>query len=116
MKPAPDYGEPWTTNLNIRGVAVDRNGTYVIDTVAKMKRAVACINACVGLADPAKEIAELRHTLSGRTVSCEQCNTLAAENQSMREAIREAHNAIKASPYPDQQALAKLQPFITPKP
>jgi hypothetical protein len=30
----------------------------------------------------------------------------------MREAIREAHNAIKASPYPDQQALAKLQPFL----
>ncbi len=31
-----------------------------------------------------------------------------------REAIREAHNAIKASPYPDQQALAKLQPFTKP--
>jgi len=32
----------------------------------------------------------------------------------MREAIREAHDAIKASPYPDQQALAKLYPFTTP--
>lgn len=34
--------------------------------------------------------------------------------EAMREAIREAYDAIKASPYPDQQALAKLQPFITP--
>jgi hypothetical protein len=55
---------------------------------------------------------ELRAALSGRTVSCGQCNTLATENQAMREAIREAHNAIKTSPYPDQQALAKLQPFL----
>lgn len=37
-----------------------------------------------------------------------------AANTAMREVIREAHNAIKASPYPDQQALAKLRPFITP--
>ena len=94
------------------------------------------------MADPTKEIAELRQALSGRTVSCERCNDSATlrdqlhricqegfGNQdtiggepaddyvlrqlaAMREAIREAHNAIKASPYPDQQALAKLQPFI----
>ena len=56
---------------------------------------------------------ELRAALSGRTVSCGQCNESATENQAMRDAIREAHNAIKASPYPDQQALAKLQPFLT---
>jgi len=36
------------------------------------------------------------------------------EMAAMREAIREAYDAIKASPYPDQQALAKLKPFITP--
>jgi len=38
---------------------------------------------------------------------------LERERDEMREAIREAHDAIKASPYPDQQALAKLQPLIT---
>ena len=59
-----------------------------------------------------RENATLRQALSGRTVSCGQCNDYAAENKAMREAIREAHNAIKASPYPDQQALAKLQPFL----
>jgi hypothetical protein len=31
----------------------------------------------------------------------------------MREAIREAYYTIKESPYPDQQALVKLQPFVT---
>jgi hypothetical protein len=32
----------------------------------------------------------------------------------MRESIREAYDAIKASPYPDQQSIDKLKPFITP--
>jgi len=36
------------------------------------------------------------------------------EMAAMREAIREAYDAIKASPYPDQQALDKLKPFTTP--
>jgi hypothetical protein len=71
---------------------------WVIEAVQKLER----------------ENAALREAISGRTVSCGQCNTLATENQAMREAIREAHNAIKASPYPDQQALAKLKPFTTP--
>ncbi len=69
-----------------------------------------------------------RAALSGRTVSCSNCNELGyklagfdaevaglrADNEEMREAIRVAHDAIKASPYPDQHALAKLQPFTTP--
>ena len=38
------------------------------------------------------------------------------EMAAMREAINEAYDAIKASPYPDQQALAKLQPFVTDTP
>ena len=42
------------------------------------------------------------------------CRQLERENAAMREAIREAHEAIKVSPYPDQQALAKLQPFTKP--
>jgi hypothetical protein len=32
----------------------------------------------------------------------------------MREAIREAYDAIKTSPYPDQQALELLKSFTTP--
>ena len=43
-----------------------------------------------------------------------ELDVIKAEIAAMREAIREAHDAIKASPYPDQQALTKLQPYITP--
>jgi hypothetical protein len=136
--PTPDYGELWTIQEGHLSTSLfDGKGAYFADihelvgedssvAWAKADRIVACVNACAGMTDPAKEIAELRQALSGRTVSCEQCNEasyklvgfeaevdgLRAENQAMREAIREAHNAIKASPYPDQQALAKLKPFI----
>ena len=55
---------------------------------AKAERIVACVNTCSKMADPAKEIAAMRRR-SGRRM-----------------------RAIKASPYPDQQALAKLQPFL----
>ncbi len=115
---------------------------FATDNISDSKWQKMAIAACAGMADPTKEIAELRQALSGRTVSCERCNDSATlrdqlhricqegfGNQdtiggeaaddyvlrrltAMREAIREAHNAIKASPYPDQQALAKLQPFL----
>jgi len=81
------------------------------------------------MTDPAKEIAELRQALSGRTVSCGQCNALATENQTLRDAIREAQDALQEAherTHPDKQngqsmfhvyykakkALAKLQPFL----
>ncbi len=122
--PTPDYGELWTIQEGHLSTSLfDGKGDYFADihelvnedssvAWAKAERIVACVNACTGMTDPAKEIAELRAALSGRTVSCGQCNTLATENQAMREAILEAHNAIKTSPYPDQLTLAKLQPFL----
>jgi hypothetical protein len=74
---------------------------------------------------------ELLAALSGRTVSCGQCNTLAAENQAMREAIREAESTfgkLKDKEWFDgvkpgkvvcvldaaslRSLLAKLQPFL----
>ena len=39
-------------------------------------------------------IVELRQALSGRTVSCSQCNESARTIEAMREAIKEAHAAI----------------------
>lgn len=43
-----------------------------------------------------KELQEARAALSGRTVSCSQCNESAKQIESMREAIKGAHNDIKA--------------------
>lgn len=46
-----------------------------------------------------------------KTIEC-KLNEANAKNETMREAIQEAHDYIKASPYPDQQVIAKLKPFI----
>ena len=98
-----DYGEPWQQNRRF-GMAANRHGKCL--SQEQEFRAVACVNACAGMADPAKEIA------------------------AMREAIRGAHGVIKTVEAfwpvwvgtPDlmiehnkqKAALAKLQPFTTP--
>jgi len=41
-----------------------------------------------------RENIELRQALSGRTVSCSNCNALAAENVAMKEVIKESHDAL----------------------
>jgi len=141
----PDYGEPLRAAF---GNAVrDRNGQLTNLEWSLRDRIIACVNACAGMADPAKEIARFKscsdeldsilsvipedepchHAETGEMVTdyildlqkevgrvhALYFNT-SQQLEAMREAIREAHEAIKASPYPDQQALAKLQPFITP--
>jgi len=47
-------------------------------------------------------------------VEAEFARTLEREIAAMREAIKEAHEAIVLSPYPDADALSKLQPFLKP--
>lgn len=72
-----------------------------------------------------RENAELRQALSGRTVSCSQCNDAAAKMAEMREAIKEVACLLLAVDNGAQQdvggvnwydhrklTLAKLQPFI----
>lgn len=93
----PDYGEPWQNKDGDFEIYPNTGGEAVAyaESSQTRDRIIACVNACAGMADPEKEIAELRQALSGRTVSCEQCNTLATENQAMREAIREAYENLE---------------------
>lgn len=113
-KKAPDYGEPWkveNTETEL-WVSVTNWTRYLGDIACEMgsnkhfslqhwparaQRIVQCVNACAGMTDPAAEFA------------------------AMREAIKEAHAALKnACAYPvcgswneqAEVALAKLQPFI----
>lgn len=129
----PDYGEPWKMEAynSPLGESGDFEGVIEIRTRDEIRRAeacnpddededafkriVACVNACAGMADPAKEI------------------------EAMREAIKEAHDTLEQiynygrgsevmpgtkDDHPDcswctnfrstQSALAKLQPFIKP--
>ena len=126
MSMTPDYGEPWKEkayNYTV-GDTGDIDGVIEIRTREELKvadtwnpsdekeaffsRAITCVNACAGMADPAAEI------------------------EAMREALREAHDVfVNLSEYwnKDQNenamadacwhtvetsydALAKLEPFI----
>ena len=77
----PDYGEPWK-KYDENGIQ-SRDEFWIADVKTPLirDRIVVCVNACEGLDDPAKEIAELRakgeqvtHALG---VSMMECNELA---------------------------------------
>ena len=145
QQPAPDYGEPWHEQEPPHPISV-RAGVYWLNP-RQFNRAVACVNACAGMADPAKEISELKayaqkckdgcitlsHSIDRIDYACGEPNEMEvsdycihqcdeavvervkakmAEIQAMREAIKEAYEVILLSPYPDQEALAKLKPFL----
>lgn len=61
----PDYGEPWFEQTAVINKSVHRLNTD------EFNRAVACVNACAGMVDPAAEI------------------------QAMRDSIKEAHTIIR---------------------
>jgi len=143
-KPPPDYGEPWReqTVSFMPGTIEDRNGTVVNARDQKL-RALACVNACSGMADPAQEIASLnaereRLNIELSNICCvadahtadEACEVLRA----MREAIQKSHHILHyyyrfapsltgldadawcktTEAHQLVSALAKLQPFVKP--
>ena len=61
---APDFGEPWReqTVSFMPGTIEDRDGKVVNSREHKL-RAIECVTACSGMADPAKEIQALRDLL-----------------------------------------------------
>ena len=102
----PDYGEPWQP-MGDDEIWSDNEdeGTLAVANGCIRERIVACVNACAGMADPAKEIANLRD-YAGRThelatkvsIVVAQREAKQEELEAMREAIKEAHAALaKAS-------------------
>ena len=99
IPPPPDYGEPWEYTSFRNCIRNRHNHTLELQDELR-DRARQCVNACAGMADPAKEI------------------------QAMRDAIRAAYKGLLTADddgdYSDHgpndvtKALAKLQPFITP--
>lgn len=60
------YGEPWTWRKPLGSHAGVRiaNEQFIGDLYHPYgKRAIACVNACAGMDDPAEEIARLREAL-----------------------------------------------------
>lgn len=63
----PDYGEPLRAAF---GNAVrDRNGQLTNLEWSLRDRAIACVNACAGMADPAKEIQAMREKLEDKAIT-----------------------------------------------
>lgn len=86
MSTTPYYGEPWRVVSLADGGIASSDGSSIVDKLSKSHRAIACVNACAGMTDPAAEIG------------------------AMREAIREAHDAFILGESP----LPKLRPFLKP--
>lgn len=54
----PDYGEPW--RLFPPKAILTSDGRLALAPGPRRARLVACVNACVGMADPTAELAALR--------------------------------------------------------
>lgn len=99
--PTPDYGEPWEEQSDDE--IFSRNGdegTLAIAQGCVRERIIACVNACAGMANPAKDIAELREAI-----------------KEARRFIRDIVKNHECSEYVDRDGeavLEKLQPFIKP--
>lgn len=60
-KTAPDFGEPWqlTTDFSF-DITIRGELAASFDKIEHANRAIACVNACAGMRDPAAEIQALR--------------------------------------------------------
>lgn len=58
----PDYGEPWNVGRIDRPIE-DRHGHDPLMLHSTASRAVLCVNAFAGMADPAAEIQEMRESI-----------------------------------------------------
>jgi len=58
---------PWIENAGPRTTPVGKS-VCIVD--ADMKRLVACVNACTGMTDPEKEVAELRKQRDELLAAC----------------------------------------------
>jgi len=134
--PTPDYGEPWKVGRIDRPME-DRHGHDPLMLHSTASRAVFCVNACAGMADPAAEIQAMRATLEAFWEALPERLRQERELNESTKAIRDADLALqKCLNYLIVQpiftrnnsdieresetmesvhlALAKLRPFITP--
>lgn len=83
--PTPDYGEPWKVGRIDRPME-DRHGHDPLMLHSTASRAVRCVNACAGMADPAAEIANLKMELDA-SCNAEHLRQVRDENKVMRDQL-----------------------------
>lgn len=121
------YGEPWSYVSDGIYCDFERNdGSAIVmgEDDADYERAAVCVNACIGLSDPQKEIAEMRERIAELTHKGEQLTHVLGvtmmEGVGMRSAITSAVDCLAGldGHLPGNHgmfllyALEKLQPFI----
>lgn len=96
--PMPDYGEPWILTSDFAfDVTINGKLEASFDKLELANRAISCVNACQGMADPAAEIKAMREAVN-------------ALRRIMQTTCRELFE-IKALSMANA-ALAKLRPFL----
>ena len=64
-KTAPDFGEPWQLTTDFAfDITIRGELAASFDKIEHATRAIACVNACAGMRDPAAEIQALREKLA----------------------------------------------------
>lgn len=113
-KEASDYGEPWALDATdgFLNKVVSTDGKCV-SGLGPTRRAIQCVNACAGMADPAAELAAMREAIAVAQALAEWSARYprgviySASNRQMDAELIELEESAKA-------AMAKLQPFTTP--
>ena len=95
--PTPDYGEPWRPAFRNSARTANGYDHGFMDTY--QSRAIACVNACAGMADPEKEIAAMREAIREAVICLKYIARDADTDWDARDEAR--------------QALTKLQPYTT---
>ena len=104
QKPAPDYGEPWKAMS--AGAVHNRNDNLVAGYSAR-QRMLSCVNACASMADPAAEIQAMRDAIKEAyeaLLRVSECKIFYAESMDI-----DNHTTDDCA-----SALANLKPFATP--
>lgn len=125
QQPAPDYGEPWqlTTDfafdIKIRGELAAS-----FDKIEHANRAISCVNACAGMADPAAEVQAMREAIEEAFAALDSDALWAFDNTPPKElearwldgkgSSTSGPNNCLAFFERRKSALAKLQPFLKP--
>jgi hypothetical protein len=73
---APDYGEPWQIGIMGFPQAVTNSQGKIMAGNSAVARAVACVNACAGIPDPAAHMAAMREAIKTLVDLCERAMTV----------------------------------------
>jgi hypothetical protein len=110
--PTPDYGEPWRMEPDSRTyleVVKNRHEITMAGRGATL-RAVQCVNACAGMADPAAEIQAMRDIVA----AAQNCRHWHDCSYNPETGKTEGVIISTESFWDLSAAIAKLQPFISP--